>query len=329
MTLRRTLRWLIPGLLAYLIFLVATFPAAYLLHWLKPDPRSLQLGAISGNVWSGQAGQLVIQGVPLGRVGWHFDWRAPWSGKLGYRLHVQGGTLNVAGRADIGRNRQIVLRTVTGRLPVVGLDHWMPLPSNSVDGLLQLNLKSVTLASNGFPIAAVVGPRALMDAATRTWISSTLATEFTALAAAEGATPAAAPPGRAPCICGGGRGTDNDPHLPQARLAESFQFGEPALCPLGAETGRFLIVPAEHVHLGAQFGDLGIEQVRRLCHHEPAERPAHQGGECVFELGRLVAAASGDGGVGAGQRGRLAGRAERPHQPVPCPQPAVAGRDAT
>jgi glutamate-1-semialdehyde 2,1-aminomutase len=38
---------------------------------------------------------------------------------------------------------------------------------------------------NGFPIAAVAGPATLMEAATRTWISSTLATEFTALAAAE------------------------------------------------------------------------------------------------------------------------------------------------
>ncbi len=38
---------------------------------------------------------------------------------------------------------------------------------------------------NGFPIAAVGGPTALMDAATRTWISSTLATEFVSLAAAE------------------------------------------------------------------------------------------------------------------------------------------------
>jgi glutamate-1-semialdehyde 2,1-aminomutase len=37
---------------------------------------------------------------------------------------------------------------------------------------------------NGFPIAAVVGPRSLMEAASRTWISSTLATESVALAAA-------------------------------------------------------------------------------------------------------------------------------------------------
>jgi glutamate-1-semialdehyde 2,1-aminomutase len=38
--------------------------------------------------------------------------------------------------------------------------------------------------ANGYPIAAVVGKAALMDAARRTWISSTLASESTALAAA-------------------------------------------------------------------------------------------------------------------------------------------------
>ena len=38
--------------------------------------------------------------------------------------------------------------------------------------------------ANGFPLSAVVGRRDLMDAAQRTWISSTLASESTALAAA-------------------------------------------------------------------------------------------------------------------------------------------------
>src|SRR5581483_10596860 len=38
---------------------------------------------------------------------------------------------------------------------------------------------------NGLPIAAVCGRRELMEAATRTWISSTLATEFVSLAAAQ------------------------------------------------------------------------------------------------------------------------------------------------
>jgi glutamate-1-semialdehyde 2,1-aminomutase len=38
--------------------------------------------------------------------------------------------------------------------------------------------------ANGYPLAAVVGRRSLMDAARRTWISSTLASESTALAAA-------------------------------------------------------------------------------------------------------------------------------------------------
>jgi glutamate-1-semialdehyde 2,1-aminomutase len=37
---------------------------------------------------------------------------------------------------------------------------------------------------NGFPIAAVCGPQSLMHAFTRTWVSSTLATEYVSLAAA-------------------------------------------------------------------------------------------------------------------------------------------------
>jgi glutamate-1-semialdehyde 2,1-aminomutase len=38
--------------------------------------------------------------------------------------------------------------------------------------------------SNGFPIAAVCGPKSVMEAFTRTWVSSTLATEYVSLAAA-------------------------------------------------------------------------------------------------------------------------------------------------
>jgi glutamate-1-semialdehyde 2,1-aminomutase len=38
--------------------------------------------------------------------------------------------------------------------------------------------------ANGYPLAAVAGREAVMDAVTRTWISSTLATEFVSLAAA-------------------------------------------------------------------------------------------------------------------------------------------------
>ncbi len=43
---------------------------------------------------------------------------------------------------------------------------------------------------NGFPLGAVGGNRRFMDVATRTWISSTLATEFVALAAAHAAVDA-------------------------------------------------------------------------------------------------------------------------------------------
>jgi len=162
MTLRSILRWALPGLFAYLVFLCATFPAAYLVHWVKPDPHGLELSAVSGSAWSGQAGQLVFQGVPLGRISWDFDWRAPWTGRLGYHIRLKDRTLDLAGRADVGRDRRIMMHNLAGRIPLSRLDHWMPLPSNSVDGLLQLQLASLTIAK-GFPIAAT-GEVRLSDA---------------------------------------------------------------------------------------------------------------------------------------------------------------------
>ncbi|MGH8370087.1 MAG: type II secretion system protein N, partial [Gammaproteobacteria bacterium] len=73
---------------AYLIFLCATFPAAYTVHWLRSDLPGIQLDGVSGSIWSGQSQQLIFESVPLGTMSWQFDWRAPWSGNLGYHVHL-------------------------------------------------------------------------------------------------------------------------------------------------------------------------------------------------------------------------------------------------
>ncbi|HET7395611.1 MAG TPA: type II secretion system protein N [Gammaproteobacteria bacterium] len=150
---RRVLRWLVPGALAYLIFLGATFPASYALHWLQPSLPGVQLGDISGSIWSGQARQLVFDSVPLGAVSWQFDWRAPWSGSLGYRLSLDGEGTRLGGRVRIGRGGRLVIRDLVGRLPLQRLDHWLPLPPDSVAGLLQLDLTSL-IVTNGLPQTA-------------------------------------------------------------------------------------------------------------------------------------------------------------------------------
>ena len=82
-------------------------------------------------------------------------------------------------------------------------------------------------------------------------------------------------------------------HAPQPGLAERVEFGHPALRALDVEPGMLLLVPAQHVELRAQFGDLGVDQPGGLGDDQPAEPPAHERHERRFEQGRppvLVAA---------------------------------------
>lgn len=150
---RRVLRWLVPGMFAYLVFLCATFPAAYALHWLRSDLPDIQLGGVSGSIWSGQSQQLVFESVPLGAMSWQFDWHAPWSGNLGYHVQLADPGMQLDGRAAIGPGGRIVIRDLVGHIPVKRLDHWLPLPPDAVDGLLQLNLTNLSIV-NGLPQAA-------------------------------------------------------------------------------------------------------------------------------------------------------------------------------
>ena len=107
--------------------------------------------------------------------------------------------------------------------------------------------------------------------------------------------------GRDHAKLGGVGRADQHPHVPQSGLAVCVQFGEPARRPVGVEPGAFLVVPAEHVQPGPQVGDLGIDEGRRLGHHEPAERPGHQRGQGGLEQRR-----GGEPGPG-GQPGVTAG----------------------
>jgi hypothetical protein len=147
---------------------------------------------------------------------------------------------------------------------------------------------------------------------------------------------------RQPGEFGAGGRAGHDPHLPQSRVAEGVEFSQPVGGTLGIEPGPFLVMPAQHIDLGAQPGDLGIRQAGRLGDHQPAQRPAQLRDEGRLEQRRwpgLPAGRTGDGGHtrpsrGAGQAGsggqrdgRAAG-AEHPDQTVPGSEPARPGRAA-
>lgn len=136
------LRWWLFGALAYLTFLSFTLPAQYVVGWLGKRMPEVRLSGVTGTLLSGRAEELSWQSVRLGSLQWSFDWLAPFTASCGYRFVLQTGDQTLTGRADV-RGSHLWLRGFDGRLPVSLLDRWLPLPSHSVSGMLEMHLRQV------------------------------------------------------------------------------------------------------------------------------------------------------------------------------------------
>ncbi|MGA9856145.1 MAG: type II secretion system protein N [Gammaproteobacteria bacterium] len=137
-------RWWLAGFLAYLIFLLATLPADYPLAWWQKRVPDARLSKISGSVWSGAAQEFTLNGQPWGELQWHVDWRALFTGHMGYRLQLRTTGMDIQGRVA-GNRGDLLLQDVRGHIPITRLEALLPLPSGSVSGNLDVDLNRVLL----------------------------------------------------------------------------------------------------------------------------------------------------------------------------------------
>jgi general secretion pathway protein N len=138
------------GAVAYLLVLVATFPAARLVPLLERQFAGLSLHAVTGSVFSGQAGQLVYQGLDFGRLTWQSRPAGLLLGRV--EFHVELTDPANAGHANIaitpwgtvyGRDIQLILS------PDRLVNNYSPVPVKT-SGAMQLQLDTFRMAG-GFP----------------------------------------------------------------------------------------------------------------------------------------------------------------------------------
>ena len=150
----RLWRYLAAGVVVYLLVLAGSFPAAHITKRIEQQVDDLSLLAVSGSVFSGQAGQLVYQDLDLGAVRWQFQ---PWAlllGRLEYKVDlVQPGN---NGQAIIGvtfagnaYGRDLEMRLLPDRI----INHYSPV-SVKTSGVIQLVIETFD-----------VGPDSLQDVA--------------------------------------------------------------------------------------------------------------------------------------------------------------------
>lgn len=148
--MKRAWPLLVIGALAYLLVLVVTFPAARLAPLLERQVAGLSLHAISGSVFSGQAGHLIYQGLDFGALTWEFRPAPLLLGRMAYHLELVD-TAN-PGHADIaftpwghvhGQDIELLLS------PDLLVKHFSALPLGT-SGELRLQIDTFKLAGE-FP----------------------------------------------------------------------------------------------------------------------------------------------------------------------------------
>ena len=126
------------GVGAYLLVLVTTFPAERIGTMLQDQVADLSLHGVSGSAFSGQAVQVVYQGLDLGSVQWRFRPLALLLGHLEYRLELMHpdnhGQLH-AGKTLTGRTyiHDMDIQLLPDRL----INHYSPV-SVDTSGTLRL-----------------------------------------------------------------------------------------------------------------------------------------------------------------------------------------------
>ena len=142
----RALRLLALGVVAYLLILIVTLPASRVTGVLVQRLPDLSVHVVSGSVFSGQAGQVVWQGLELGSVHWHFRPLGLLWGRLEYLLeltHPANHGLMSVGVTLTGRVLVQDVELVV--LPDRILNHYSPV-AVTTSGELLLSVEEIDLA---------------------------------------------------------------------------------------------------------------------------------------------------------------------------------------
>lgn len=145
MRIRINWRYLLIGLLAYLVFLVVQFPADRAYAMWKTGPGAQQkvvLSGLSGTVWQGSAQQALIDGQRLQGLEWHLK---PWTvlfGKLSldYEVRLDDGFLRGSLAAD--PQGAVAFDALEAKLPLAQLSI-KALAALRPAGVVNLNLQDV------------------------------------------------------------------------------------------------------------------------------------------------------------------------------------------
>lgn len=137
------------GAAAFLLGMVAAFPARLAYAWFAPDV--LRLDGVEGSLWNGRASAADIGGLYAAPLTWDLHPGSFLTGKLGARIEAELARGQLRGDVAVGPG-VVVLRDVEATLALASLAGLLPV--RGVEGRLSAELERARLES-GWPVALI------------------------------------------------------------------------------------------------------------------------------------------------------------------------------
>ncbi len=143
-------KWLIVGLVAYLLFLLANIPASTLAKQLAT--RGVQTSGSSGSIWHGQFTGLRAGVLNLGDIEWRWRFLPLLTGKLAADFDMKQSNGYAQGRAAMALSGKLQFTNLSASLPLQSLLGNGGLPGGWV-GTAQIRFDELSL-DNNWPVSA-------------------------------------------------------------------------------------------------------------------------------------------------------------------------------
>lgn len=146
--MRRSLQYVVIGLVAYLVFVVATVPAARVYAWISQGQLiPVQLYGVTGTVWHGRALQARIGRQTLDSVTWSWRPSALLRGRIGATVDALYRQQAIAINAGLSVDRTLVLSGVNASVDVTAIEDALYPDPLGLTGMVEIDLKDVRLQS--------------------------------------------------------------------------------------------------------------------------------------------------------------------------------------
>jgi len=133
------------GVIAYILFLIATIPASFLSGYILPSiqsARMVKLNSMHGSIWKGYAVNANVNRLDLGRLDWNTSVWGLLLGDVDMKLKFNNGDARGSGYLSMGFGGKISAEDVDMQFPsemLQPLIYGMPI---SISGNLRGNIKS-------------------------------------------------------------------------------------------------------------------------------------------------------------------------------------------